>query len=87
MSNVELSRTSLRETGNIKLHGAEAFAAMRKAGRLAAEALDMIGPYVRPGVTTDIQSHSRVFALRSNVKWSVKAPKSFQSQSRPGLPI
>jgi methionyl aminopeptidase len=53
MSNVELSRTSLRETGNIKLHGAEAFAAMRKAGRLAAEALDMIGPYVRPGVTTE----------------------------------
>ena len=35
MSNVELSRTSLRETGQIKLHGAEAFAAMRKAGRLA----------------------------------------------------
>jgi methionyl aminopeptidase len=53
MSNVELSRTSLRETGNIKLHGAEAFAAMRKAGRLAAEALDMIGPFVRPGVTTE----------------------------------
>jgi methionyl aminopeptidase len=53
MSNIELSRTSLRETGNIKLHGAEAFAAMRKAGRLAAEALDMIGPFVRPGVTTD----------------------------------
>lgn len=52
MSNIELSRT-LRESGNIKLHGAEAFAAMRKAGRLAAEALDMIGPYVRPGVTTE----------------------------------
>lgn len=53
MSNVELTRAALRETGNIKLHGAEAFAAMRKAGRLAAQALDMIGPYVRPGVTTE----------------------------------
>ncbi|MGE5504670.1 MAG: type I methionyl aminopeptidase [Actinomycetota bacterium] len=41
-----------RETGNIRLHGAEAFAAMRKAGRLAAETLDFIAPYVVPGVTT-----------------------------------
>ena len=27
--------------------------AMRRAGRLAAEVLDMIGPYVVPGVSTD----------------------------------
>ena len=37
----------------IKLHGPEDFAAMRKAGRLAAELLDVITPYVKPGVTTD----------------------------------
>jgi len=37
----------------IKLHGPEAFAAMRKAGALAAELLDFIAPYVKPGVTTD----------------------------------
>ncbi len=30
---------------------------------------------LRPGVTRDIRSHSHVFALRANVKWSVKAPK------------
>ena len=30
---------------------------------------------LRPGVTDDLRSHSRVFALRSNVRWSVKAPK------------
>ncbi len=36
----------------IKLHGPEAFAGMRKAGQLAAEALDMIAPHVVPGVTT-----------------------------------
>jgi methionyl aminopeptidase len=41
-----------REIGQIRLHGEEAFAAMRKAGRLAAEALDFIAPYVVPGVTT-----------------------------------
>ncbi len=36
----------------IKLHGPEAFAGMRKAGRLAAEVLDMLVPHVVPGVTT-----------------------------------
>jgi len=36
----------------IPLHGAEAFAGMRKAGRLAAEVLDFITPHVEVGVTT-----------------------------------
>jgi methionyl aminopeptidase len=39
--------------GVIKLHGSEAFAGMRKAGRLAAEILDALAPHVVPGVTTD----------------------------------
>src|SRR5262245_38617930 len=30
---------------------------------------------LRPGVTDDLRSHSRVFALRSNVRWGVTAPK------------
>ncbi len=37
---------------HIQLHGAEEFAAMRRAGRLAAEVLDFITPHVVPGVTT-----------------------------------
>jgi methionyl aminopeptidase len=37
----------------IKIHDAAAFEGMRKAGRLAAEVLDFITPYVQPGVTTD----------------------------------
>jgi methionyl aminopeptidase len=37
----------------IKIHDAEAFAAMRRAGRLAAETLDYIAPHVRPGTTTE----------------------------------
>jgi methionyl aminopeptidase len=41
------------EERRIKLHGAADFAGMRKAGRLAAEQLDFITPYVKPGVTTD----------------------------------
>jgi methionyl aminopeptidase len=36
----------------ITIHMPEDFAGMREAGRLAAEALDMITPHVRPGVTT-----------------------------------
>ena len=42
-----------RKTGHIKLHGDEAFAGMRKAGRLTAEALDMLTEHVRPGATTE----------------------------------
>lgn len=36
----------------IEIHGPEDFAAMRKAGRLAAEVLDYITPYVVPGART-----------------------------------
>jgi methionyl aminopeptidase len=42
-----------RKPGYIKLHGPEDFAGMRRAGRLAAEALDWLTEYVRPGVTTE----------------------------------
>jgi methionyl aminopeptidase len=38
--------------GVIKLHGQEAFAGMRRAGRLAAEILDALAPHVVPGVST-----------------------------------
>ncbi len=41
-----------RRSTEIKRHGADAFAAMRKAGRLVAEGLDMITAHVKPGVTT-----------------------------------
>ncbi|WP_395687237.1 M24 family metallopeptidase, partial [Aestuariivirga sp.] len=44
--------TSPRST-RIKLHGPADFEAMRKAGRLTAEALDLLVPLVKPGVTTE----------------------------------
>lgn len=37
----------------IKLHKPADFAAMRKAGRLAAETLDFITPHIVPGITTE----------------------------------
>src|SRR6201998_756810 len=42
-----------RKPGYIKLHGPEDFAGMRRAGRLAAKALDLLTEYVRPGIATE----------------------------------
>src|SRR5215467_930474 len=53
MSYVEASSAPLRKTGQIKLHGAEAFAGMRRAGQLVAECLDILVPEIKPGVPTD----------------------------------
>jgi methionyl aminopeptidase len=51
--------------GVIKLHGAEGFAGMRAAGRLAAEILDALTSYVVPGVTTqDIDDVVRDMTLK-----------------------
>ena len=42
-----------RRTSTIKIHGPEGFEGMRRAGKLAAECLDMLTPHVQPGVLTD----------------------------------
>ena len=53
MTFVEATHATRRRPGEIKLFGADAFAAMRKAGQLTAEALDLMVDLVKPGVTTD----------------------------------
>jgi len=51
-------------TGAIKIHKPEDFEGMRKAGRLAAECLDMLIPHVVPGVSSDeIDRLAREFVL------------------------
>jgi methionyl aminopeptidase len=45
-------KTVTAEERRIKIHGADGFEGMRKAGRLAAETLDYITPFVVPNVTT-----------------------------------
>ena len=53
MTYVDAALAPLRKTGQIKLHGPEAFEGMRKAGRLVAECLDMLAEQSRPGVPTE----------------------------------
>jgi len=52
MTEAILDEDDIVRPGAIKLHGAEDFEGMRKAGRLAASCLDMIAEHVKPGVTT-----------------------------------
>jgi len=49
---VDAQSKSRRTPGVIPLHGAEGFEGMRKAGRLTAEALDMLVEHAQPGVPT-----------------------------------
>ncbi len=53
MTYVDAAAAPLRKTGQIKIHGPEGFAGMRKAGRLVAECLDLLTAEVKPGVSTD----------------------------------
>ena len=52
MNYVDATEVPAVNTGQIKLHGPEAFAGMRKAGRLASEALDLMCDHAKPGVST-----------------------------------
>ena len=64
MNYVDAAFAPLRKTGQIKLHGADAFEHMRKAGRLTAECLDMLAGEVKPGVcTAHLNNRVQEFAL------------------------
>lgn len=66
MMNIEGKRRYSKD-GKIPLHGEDAFVAMRKAGQLTAQALDMITSFVKPGVTTaEIDDRILEFALDHN---------------------
>ena len=63
MSSTDLIDAEYR-TGQIKVHTAADFDGMRVAGKLAAECLDMLTPYVVPGVITDkLDTLAREFIL------------------------
>ncbi|HWE99003.1 MAG TPA: type I methionyl aminopeptidase [Caulobacteraceae bacterium] len=51
-------------TRRIRVHGSEGFEGMRRAGRLAAECLDMLSPHVKPGASTEgLDTMAREFIL------------------------
>ncbi len=52
MPDPELFEATRRSGLSLPLYGEEGFAGMRKAGRLAAEVLDLMVPLTQPGVTT-----------------------------------
>ena len=58
MSYIEATDTSLRKTGQIKLHGPSGFAGMRKAGALVAKCLDELTDIVKAGVPTSGSTNS-----------------------------
>jgi methionyl aminopeptidase len=53
MTTDDISLLERKRAAAPPLHGPEGFAGMRRAGRLVAEALDMLAEHVRPGVSTD----------------------------------
>ena len=53
MSFIDAELSPQRKNGQIKIHGPEAFAGMRAAGRLAAQGLDLMVDAVKPGITTN----------------------------------
>lgn len=53
MSFIDAELSPQRKNGQIKIHGPEAFAGMRAAGRLAAQGLDLMVDVVKPGITTN----------------------------------
>ncbi|MBB4196563.1 type I methionyl aminopeptidase [Rhodoblastus sphagnicola] len=53
MTFIEADADPRRKSGQIRLHGPEAFEGMRKAGQLVAEALDLMAQAAQPGVTTN----------------------------------
>ncbi|MBF0270185.1 MAG: type I methionyl aminopeptidase [Alphaproteobacteria bacterium] len=56
------------EAARVRIHTSPDFEGMRKAGRLAAEILDFITPYVKPGVTTselDRLCHEKILAAEA----------------------
>ena len=51
---IDADLAPLRNDGQVKLYGADAFTGMHRAGRLVAECLDAVNDIVAPGVPTQV---------------------------------
>jgi len=81
MSNLNLARPNQQPPdGVIRLYGPEAFVGMRKAGQLAAAALDMLVEHIKPGVTSD-RLDDLVFEFAMDHK-AIPAPLNYRGFPR-----
>lgn len=53
MNFIDAKAAPLKNTGQIKIHDAAGFEGMRIVGQKAAETLDLLTPFVQPGITTE----------------------------------
>ncbi len=71
------SLTSVPQAMKVTIKTPAEIEQMRVAGRLAADVLDMIGPYVVPGVTTE-ELNARCHDFIVNVQKAVPAPLNYR---------
>jgi methionyl aminopeptidase len=69
----------------VPIHGAEAFAFMRAAGRLAAQSLDHVTPLIRAGVTT--AAIDRAIDAFMRAAGGVPATKGYPHRDQPDNPF
>ena len=76
MNFIEASLAPLKNTGQIKIHTEADFEGMRMVGRMAAQTLDMLGEFVKPGVTTGFLDDKAVEIIRD--LGAVPAPLNYR---------
>jgi methionyl aminopeptidase len=76
----DVQQTTSSRSARIKLHKPEDFEGMRRAGRLTAEALDLITPLVTPGTTTDALDRFIVEFARDNK--AIPAPLNYRGYTK-----
>lgn len=76
MKYIRASDVAADKSDAIKLYDPEDFSGMRKAGRLAAETLDMITDHVQPGITTD--ELDRICAIFIEERNAISAPLNYR---------
>ncbi|MGB2292592.1 MAG: M24 family metallopeptidase, partial [Parvibaculales bacterium] len=76
MNFIEASLAPLKNTGQIKIHTQADFDGMRTVGRMAAQTLDMLGEFVKPGVTTSFLDDKAVEIIRD--LGAVPAPLNYR---------
>ncbi|MBX2834001.1 MAG: M24 family metallopeptidase, partial [Micavibrio sp.] len=80
-----MTQSEIYTPEGIRLYGPEGFEGMRKAGALTAQALDIIGEYIVPGVSTDkLDEICAEFGKKHN---AIAAPLGYGgSHDRPPFP-